>query len=76
MAIRLVLAEDHYLVREGVRRLIETEPELQLMASCGDLPSLLAAIEEHRPDVVADAQDPHTVLDVVASVRSAAPLAR
>ena len=52
MAIRLVLAEDHYLVREGVRRLIETEPELELMASCGDLPSLLAAIEEHRPDVV------------------------
>ena len=52
MPIRLVLAEDHYLVREGVRRLIETEPELDLVASCGDLPSLLAAIEEHRPDVV------------------------
>ena len=52
MAIRLVLAEDHYLVREGVRRLIETEPELDLVASCSDLPSLLAAIEEHRPDVV------------------------
>ena len=52
MPIRLVLAEDHYLVREGVRRLIETEPELELAASCGDLPSLLAAIEEHLPDVV------------------------
>ncbi|HET7489651.1 MAG TPA: response regulator transcription factor [Acidimicrobiales bacterium] len=52
MPIRLVLAEDHYLVREGVRRLIETEPELELVASCGDLPSLMAAIEEHRPDVV------------------------
>ena len=52
MPIRLVLAEDHFLVREGVRRLIETEPELDLVASCGDLPALLAAIEEHRPDVV------------------------
>ncbi len=52
MPIRLVLAEDHYLVREGVRRLIETEPELELVASCGDLPSLLSAIDEHRPDVV------------------------
>ncbi|MGQ0521174.1 MAG: response regulator transcription factor [Actinomycetota bacterium] len=52
MPIRLVLAEDHYLVREGVRRLIETEPELDLVASCSDLPSLLAAIEEHRPDVI------------------------
>ena len=52
MPIRLVLADDHYLVREGVRRLIETEPELDLVAACGDLPSLLAAIEEHLPDVV------------------------
>lgn len=52
MPIRLVLAEDHYLVREGVRRLIETEPELDLVATCGDLPNLLAAIEEHQPDVV------------------------
>lgn len=52
MPIRLVLAEDHYLVREGVRRLIETEPDLDLVAVCGDLPSLLAAIDEHRPDVV------------------------
>lgn len=52
MPIRLVLAEDHYLVREGVARLIEAEPDLDLVASCADLPSLLAAIDEHRPDVV------------------------
>jgi DNA-binding NarL/FixJ family response regulator len=52
MPIRLVLAEDHYLVREGVRRLIQTEPELDLVASCSDLSTLLAAIDEHRPDVV------------------------
>lgn len=52
MAIRLVLAEDHYLVREGVRRLLETEPELEVAAVCGDLPSLLAAVEAERPDVV------------------------
>ncbi|HWD07550.1 MAG TPA: response regulator transcription factor [Actinomycetota bacterium] len=52
MGIRLVLAEDHYLVREGVRRLIETEPELDLLAVCADLDSLMAAVEEHRPDVL------------------------
>jgi DNA-binding NarL/FixJ family response regulator len=52
MPIRLVLAEDHYLVREGVAGLINAEPELDLVASCADLPSLLAAIDEHRPDVV------------------------
>jgi DNA-binding NarL/FixJ family response regulator len=52
MAIRLVLAEDHYLVREGVRSLLETRPDLQVVAVCEDLGSLLAAVDEERPDVV------------------------
>ncbi len=52
MAIRVVLAEDNYLLREGVRRLIDSRPELELVAVCGDLPSVLAAIESERPDVV------------------------
>ena len=52
MAIRVVLADDHYLVREGIRRLIETEPELELAAVAEDLDSLLAAIDAERPDVV------------------------
>ena len=52
MPIRLVLAEDHYLVREGVRRLLETRPELEVVAACGDLASLLAAVEAEQPDVV------------------------
>jgi DNA-binding NarL/FixJ family response regulator len=50
--IRLVLAEDHYLVREGIRRLLETEPDLEVAAVCGDLDSLLAAVDAQRPDVV------------------------
>src|SRR3954468_9222652 len=52
MAIRIVLAEDSFIVREGVRRMLAGEPELEVVASCGDLDELLAAIEEHRPDVV------------------------
>jgi DNA-binding NarL/FixJ family response regulator len=52
MSIRLVLAEDHYLVREGVRRLLETQPDLEVAAVCGDLDSLLAAVEAEQPDVV------------------------
>jgi DNA-binding NarL/FixJ family response regulator len=50
--IRVVLAEDHYLVREGVRRLLETEPEVEVVGVCGDLDSLLATVEAERPDVV------------------------
>jgi DNA-binding NarL/FixJ family response regulator len=50
--IRLVLADDHYLVREGIRRLLETEPAFDVAAVCCDLDSLLAAVDEQRPDVV------------------------
>src|SRR5262249_6655644 len=49
---RLVLAEDHYLLREGMRRLLETTPDLEVAAVCKDLDSLLAAVEAERPDVV------------------------
>ena len=52
MSIRLVLAEDHYLVREGLRSLLETQPDLEIAAVCGDLESLLAAADAERPDVV------------------------
>ena len=52
MPIRIVLAEDHYLVREGMRRLLETHPDLEIAAVCVDLDSLLAAVEAERPDVV------------------------
>jgi DNA-binding NarL/FixJ family response regulator len=52
VAIRIVLAEDNYLVREGIRRLLETQPDLEVVATCGDLDALLEAVEAERPDVV------------------------
>jgi DNA-binding NarL/FixJ family response regulator len=50
--IRLVLAEDQFLVREGLRRLLETQDDLEIAAVCDDLDSLLAAVDEEQPDVV------------------------
>lgn len=50
--LRILLAEDSYIVREGVRSLIELQEDLELVATCEDLPGLMAAVEEHRPDVV------------------------
>jgi DNA-binding NarL/FixJ family response regulator len=50
--IKVVLAEDSYLVREGVRRLLETEPDIELVAICEDYDSLLEAIGSAEPDVV------------------------
>ena len=52
MAVRVVLAEDNYLVREGVRSLVETEPDLEVVGVCEDYDSLLAAVETEEPDVV------------------------
>jgi DNA-binding NarL/FixJ family response regulator len=52
MPIRVVVAEDNYLLRQAVQQLVAAQPELELAAVCTDLPTLLAAIEEHRPDVV------------------------
>ncbi len=52
MPIRLVIAEDHYLVREGVRRLLETRSDLEVVAVCGDLDALLIAVEVEKPDVL------------------------
>jgi DNA-binding NarL/FixJ family response regulator len=64
MAIRIVLADDHYLVREGVRRLLETQPGLEVAAACVDLDELLAAVDAHQPDVViTDIRMPPTGID-------------
>jgi DNA-binding NarL/FixJ family response regulator len=50
--IKVVLAEDSYLVREGVRRLLEHEPDIELVAVCEDYDSLLEAIAGTEPDVL------------------------
>lgn len=64
MAVRIVIADDHYLVREGLRRLLESDPQLEVAAVCGDLESLLEAVEEHHPDVVlTDIRMPPTGVD-------------
>lgn len=52
MSVRIVLGEDNVLVREGVRALLESYDDLEVVGVAADAPSLLVAAEEHRPDVV------------------------
>jgi len=62
--IRVLLAEDSFVVREGVRALMETQAALELVGTCCDLPELMASVEEHRPDVVlTDIRMPPTQTD-------------
>lgn len=50
--MRIVFAEDNYLVREGTRALLETVDGLELVATVGDAEELLAAVAACAPDVV------------------------
>jgi DNA-binding NarL/FixJ family response regulator len=52
MGIGVVLAEDNYLLREGIGQLIDAQDGIDLLATCADLPSLEKAVAEHHPDVV------------------------
>jgi DNA-binding NarL/FixJ family response regulator len=62
--IRVVLAEDNVLLREGLAKLIESSDGLALVGSAGDLPGLLALVDELEPDVViTDIRMPPTSTD-------------
>src|ERR1700746_352016 len=50
--IRVALAEDNVLLREGVSRLVSAHPDFELVGTASDLPELLALIEGSDPHVV------------------------
>ena len=51
-AIRVVLADDSYFVREALTHVLDDVDGIDVVAACGDLASLQQAIERDRPDVV------------------------
>ena len=50
--IRLVVADDHAVVRAGVRAVLASEPDVDLVAEAGDADGTLAAVLEHHPEVL------------------------
>jgi DNA-binding NarL/FixJ family response regulator len=50
--LRLLIAEDQYLTREGTRRLLEARDELEVVGVASDFDSVLAEARRLRPDVV------------------------
>jgi DNA-binding NarL/FixJ family response regulator len=78
MAITVALGEDSYLVREGLEHLLAAAPEVEIVASCEDMDSLLSAVAEREPDVVlTDIRMPPTSTDegirVAAQLRGTRP---
>jgi DNA-binding NarL/FixJ family response regulator len=52
VALRVVFADDNYLVREGVTSLLAEVEDIDVVAAAADLDSLLRAVAENSPDVV------------------------
>jgi DNA-binding NarL/FixJ family response regulator len=77
-AIRVVLADDSYLVREALAHVLDEAEGIEVVAACGDRDALLRTVEEQRPDVVVtDIRMPPTDSDeglqVAATLRRSHP---
>ena len=64
MTLRLIVAEDNFLMREGIRQVLDEEDDVELVAVVGDYHALLRAVEREQPDVVlSDIRMPPTDTD-------------
>ena len=50
--IRIVLADDHQILLDGLKRLIDAKSDMQVVATAIDAPSAIEAARAHRPDVI------------------------
>ncbi len=73
--IRVLLADDHHIVRAGIRQLLESAQDIQVIAEAGDGEEAQSLIEKHKPDVaVLDIQMPKASgIEVTRWVRSHLP---
>lgn len=62
--LRVLIADDSYLIREGLQQVLALVPQLRVVGGCADMPSLLAAVDADPPDVVlTDIRMPPTQTD-------------
>ena len=78
MPVRVVIADDSLLIREGIQQILAGEPEIELVASCVDVDELLEVVAREDVDVVmTDIRMPPTMSDegirVASRLRETAP---
>ncbi len=67
--IRVVLADDHGIVRAGLRALLETQPDMEVVAEAEDGPGAIQAARDHEPTVlVADLSMPGGGLEAIREI--------
>ena len=73
--IRVLLADDHAVVRKGIREFLEEDPEITVVAEAGDGGEAVRLVGEHHPDVaVLDIQMPHvTGIEATRQIKAAFP---
>jgi DNA-binding NarL/FixJ family response regulator len=78
VTVDIVLADDHHLVRRGIRALLEALPDVRVVGEAGDGRTALELIERHRPDVaLLDVSMPGlNGLEVAGRVAKSCPRAR
>lgn len=50
--IRIVVADDHELIREGVKKIVRSHPDVRIAGEAADLAGTIALVRQHAPDVV------------------------
>jgi two-component system response regulator NreC len=72
---KIVLADDHAVVRSGLHLLLDAEPDFEVVAEAGDVPGAARYVRAHRPDVlILDLNMPGaSSLEAIPELREATP---
>ena len=73
--VKVVIADDHAVVRSGLRMLLEAQGNLRVVAEAGDVPTAMRMVRAHRPNVaVLDLNMPGgSALDAIPQLRESTP---
>ncbi|WP_342349353.1 response regulator transcription factor [uncultured Nitrospira sp.] len=78
MKTRILIVDDHAVLRSGLRLLINGQPDMEVIAEAGDAASALKAGVDHQPDIVLMdlAMNGHMHIDTIGEFRKCCPLGR
>ena len=74
MSVRVLLAEHYPLIRQHLRRVLEEEPDLQVVAEASDSQQAIQMVEVHLPDVaIVDQRTPVNGIETTRRIRDCSP---